>query len=71
MGGKRDNQEWDSNWEHPFPKILIDKRRIDIKEADITECMYIFVLCWGVPLIITMTLLAEVQTTKGRELNLV
>ena len=37
MGGKRDNEEWDLSWEHPFPKVSGYKRRNDIKEVDITE----------------------------------
>ena len=37
MGGKRDNEEWHLNWEHPFPKVSRYKRRSDIKEVDITE----------------------------------
>ena len=35
MGGKRDNKEWDVNWEHPFPRVSGYKRRGDIKKVDI------------------------------------
>jgi hypothetical protein len=37
MGGKRDNKEWDFNWEHSFPRILEYERKSDIKEVDIME----------------------------------
>ena len=42
MGGKCDNKEWDSNYEHPFPKVPKYKRRSGIKGVDVIEFRSVF-----------------------------
>lgn len=37
MGGKLDNEEESSNWEHPFASVSGHKRRSDIEKIDSTE----------------------------------
>ena len=43
MRGKRDNKEWDWNFEHPFSRVSGYKRRSNIKEVDVMELdVYIY-----------------------------